>query len=108
MKEIGRRVLERTTQGGILYPARGQPKPLDHAAVFESTESGIGGVVPRYLVNEAAVSKAEELIESRQYVVRSECSEVQPTADTENRFLEPSRPGGLRPLASRIDRGSGG
>jgi hypothetical protein len=44
--------------------------------------------VARYLVNEAAVAKAEQLIESRQFVVRSEWSEVQPTADTENRYLE--------------------
>lgn len=42
----------------------------------------------RYLVNEAAIAKAEELIESRQYVVRSEWSEVQPTTDAENRYLE--------------------
>ena len=44
--------------------------------------------MPKYLVNEAAVAKAEELIEARQYVVRSEWSEVQPTAADENEFLE--------------------
>ena len=44
--------------------------------------------MPKYLVNEAAVAKAEELIETRQYVVRSEWSEVQPAAADENEFLE--------------------
>ncbi|MGH8916276.1 MAG: hypothetical protein ACRDZM_17400 [Acidimicrobiia bacterium] len=41
-----------------------------------------------YLVNEAAVAKAKEMIESRQYVVRSEWSEVQPTSAAENQYLE--------------------
>ena len=42
----------------------------------------------KYRVNEEAVTKAEELIEARLYVVRSEWSEVQPDAATENAFLE--------------------
>lgn len=46
------------------------------------------GSVARYLVNEAGVAKAEELIGSRQYVVRSEWSEVQPIAAAENDYLE--------------------
>lgn len=41
-----------------------------------------------YSVNEAAVARAEELIAARQYVVRSEWSEVQPTAAEENGYLE--------------------
>jgi hypothetical protein len=44
--------------------------------------------VPKYLVNEAALARAEELIEARQYVVRSEWSEVQPDASAENDFLD--------------------
>lgn len=44
--------------------------------------------MPKYLVNEAAVAKAEELIEARRYVVRSEWSEVQPSAASENDFLD--------------------
>jgi hypothetical protein len=44
--------------------------------------------MPKYLVNEAAVAFAEELIAARRYVVRSEWSEVQPDADAENGFLE--------------------
>jgi hypothetical protein len=44
--------------------------------------------MPKYLVNETAVARAEKLIEGRQYVVRSEWSEVQPTAADENEFLD--------------------
>jgi hypothetical protein len=35
---------------------------------------GANGSMPKYLVNEAAVARAEKLIEARQYVVRSEWS----------------------------------
>jgi hypothetical protein len=42
----------------------------------------------KYRVNDEAVAKAEELIEARLYVIRSEWSEVQPDAETENAFLE--------------------
>lgn len=42
----------------------------------------------KYEVNPEAVARAEELIEARQYVVRSEWSEIQPTAQEENEFLE--------------------
>ncbi len=41
-----------------------------------------------YTVNERAVAKARELIDARQYVLRSEWSQVQPTAEDENAFLE--------------------
>jgi hypothetical protein len=44
--------------------------------------------VASYTVNERAVAKARRLIDSRQYVLRSEWGRVQPTADDENRFLE--------------------
>ncbi|MET0565997.1 MAG: hypothetical protein ABW021_06120 [Acidimicrobiia bacterium] len=44
--------------------------------------------MPKYLVNEAAVARAEQLIEARQYVLRSEWSEVQPTAADENEYLD--------------------
>jgi hypothetical protein len=43
--------------------------------------------VAKYTVNERAVVKAESLIRSRQYVLRSEWGEVQPKAEDENRFL---------------------
>ena len=41
-----------------------------------------------YTVNEEAVARARELIEARQYVLRSEWGEVQPRAAQENEFLE--------------------
>lgn len=41
-----------------------------------------------YEVNEAGVTRARRLIDARQYVVRSEWGDVQPTADDENDYLE--------------------
>ena len=42
----------------------------------------------KYSLNEAGVAKAKALIDARQYVVRSTWSDVQPSADDENTFLE--------------------
>ena len=42
----------------------------------------------RYTVNERAVDRARQLIEARQYVVRSEWGDAQPRAADENAFLE--------------------
>ncbi|HEU4895405.1 MAG TPA: hypothetical protein VFT85_06175 [Acidimicrobiia bacterium] len=44
--------------------------------------------MPKYLVNEAAIAKARDLIDSRQYVLRSRWSDVQPSSHTEDAFLE--------------------
>jgi hypothetical protein len=41
-----------------------------------------------YTVNPDAVAFAEQLIDKRQYVLRSEWGQVQPKADAENAFLE--------------------
>lgn len=41
-----------------------------------------------YAVNEAGVENARRLIDARQYVLRSEWGEVQPSADDENTYLE--------------------
>jgi hypothetical protein len=41
-----------------------------------------------YRVNEAAVARAEELIDARQYVLTSDWNRVQPRAAQENAFLE--------------------
>ena len=41
-----------------------------------------------YTVNPAAVSKARQLIEGRQYVLDSDWGEVQPRAEQENSYLE--------------------
>jgi hypothetical protein len=41
-----------------------------------------------YSLNKAAVKKAKDLIEKRQYVVESDWGASQPSADDENAFLE--------------------
>ena len=40
-----------------------------------------------YSVNERAVARARELIDARQYVLRSQWNDVQPSAAEENAFL---------------------
>ena len=44
--------------------------------------------MPRYEVNDAAFKHARELIERRQYILRSDWGERQPTAADQNRFLK--------------------
>jgi hypothetical protein len=44
--------------------------------------------VASYSVNKRAVARAEDLIKSRQYVLRSDWGDVQPSANDENAFLE--------------------
>ena len=41
-----------------------------------------------YTVNQAAVAKAEELIDARQYVLESDWGEVQPKAEAQNWYLD--------------------
>ena len=41
-----------------------------------------------YTVNTAAVARAQELIEKRQYVLDSDWGDVQPDADAQNAYLE--------------------
>lgn len=41
-----------------------------------------------YSVNRSAVAHARKLIEARQYVLRSDWGERQPSAEDENRYLE--------------------
>jgi hypothetical protein len=43
--------------------------------------------VATYRLNEAAVARAERLIDARQYVLSSDWGRVQPRADQENAFL---------------------
>jgi hypothetical protein len=43
--------------------------------------------VATYLVNDAGLAHARELIAARRYVLRSEWGRVQPSADAENAFL---------------------
>jgi hypothetical protein len=42
----------------------------------------------KYTVNRAAVARAEELIDARQYVLDSRWEDAQPRAEDENEFLE--------------------
>jgi hypothetical protein len=42
----------------------------------------------KYTVNDAAVAKAEELIDARQYVLESDWGEVQPNAEAQNWYLD--------------------
>ncbi|GAA5155718.1 hypothetical protein GCM10023340_41730 [Nocardioides marinquilinus] len=42
----------------------------------------------RYAVNDAAVARARELIETRQYVLDSDWGVVQPGAEAQNAYLE--------------------
>jgi len=42
----------------------------------------------RYALNDEAVAHVRRLIDARQYVLRSDWGESQPTADDENAFLE--------------------
>jgi hypothetical protein len=44
--------------------------------------------VPSYIVNEAGVAHAHKLIDSRQYVLRSEWNRLQPTAAKETAYLK--------------------
>jgi RNase P/RNase MRP subunit POP5 len=44
--------------------------------------------VAKYKVNDAGLAKAKALIDARRYVVRSRWSDVQPSADEQNKFLE--------------------
>jgi hypothetical protein len=43
--------------------------------------------VASYTVNQAAVTRARRLIDTRQYVLNSDWGEAQPRADAENAFL---------------------
>jgi hypothetical protein len=43
--------------------------------------------MPKYLVNDAGVARAHELIDARQYVLRSTWNEAQPKAASQDEFL---------------------
>ena len=42
----------------------------------------------KYLLNDAAMAKARQLIDARQYVLDSDWGEVQPRADDQNSYLD--------------------
>jgi hypothetical protein len=45
----------------------------------------------KYLLNDAAVAKARELIDARQYVLDSDWGDVQPNASAQNDYLDSHR-----------------
>jgi hypothetical protein len=61
-----------------VYPLGGAPRAVNW----------VGSPPMRYRVNEGAVTKAHQLIDAHQYVLRSEWNRVQPTADDQNHFLD--------------------
>jgi hypothetical protein len=64
--------------------------------------------VTSYSVNERSVARARQLIEARQYVLRSEWNQVQPRAAEENAFLESHSWDEYSGSASRADGWGGG
>jgi hypothetical protein len=66
--------------GGVVYPGQ---------AVIRLYRAGLASLpMASYSVNDRGVAHARRLIESRQYVLRSEWGEVQPRAARENAYLE--------------------
>jgi hypothetical protein len=61
---------------------------LSGAAASRRPEVGRRGSVASYTVDERAVVRPRELIDGRQYVLRSRWGDVQPGADAENAYLE--------------------
>ena len=57
-------------------------------AVIGDVRRGQDSTVASYTVNKRAVARARQLVEGRQYVLRSEWGDVQPRAVEENDFLE--------------------
>jgi len=55
--------------------------------VIGDVRRGQDSTVASYTVNERAVARARQLIEGRQYVLRSEWGDVQPRAPEENDYL---------------------
>ena len=63
----------------------GDGDPGEHRA---SCRTGDNARMAKYTVNPAGVARARELIDARQYVLRSEWGWVQPRAADENAYLE--------------------
>jgi hypothetical protein len=61
------------------------PARLDNAFVRTGCDNPD---LASYSVNKRAVARAEQLIKGRQYVLRSDWGDVQPSAKEENAFLE--------------------
>ena len=61
--------------------------------------------VASYSVNDAAVARARQLIDARQYVLDSDWGDVQPSADDENAYLESHSWDEYAGVAPRAHRG---
>jgi hypothetical protein len=65
------------------------PRILNRPAfACRGPDSGNIGRMASYTVNPAAVARARQLIDARQYVLNSDWGGVQPSADTQNTFLQ--------------------
>ncbi|HET6623847.1 MAG TPA: hypothetical protein VFG70_04900 [Gaiellaceae bacterium] len=71
----------------MVPPCRFAFGPVYPEAERRNQDRRQNGRTASYTVNERAVARARELIESRQYVVRSEWGDVQPRAADQDRYL---------------------
>jgi hypothetical protein len=68
---------------------------------------GQNACVPTYWVNEEAVRHAKQMIDARQYMLRSRWQDLQPRTREQNGVPEDALLGGVRRLASRPYGGRG-
>ena len=98
----------RTTRSAAPRPAPtpAGPRPADGKALSERTARPTWSewAVASYTVNSARSHRRRRLIDAHQYVLESVWSDVQPSAEDENAFLEGALMGGLRHLASGTHR----
>ena len=65
---------------------RGDPTSVNGARALRGAWNN--RPIAAYAVNKRAVQRARRLIEARQYVLRSDWGDVQPSAEAENAYLE--------------------
>jgi hypothetical protein len=63
-------------------------RTFNSVLVLGSNAAGHNRPMASYQLNNEAVANARRLIDGKQYVLRSEWGDVQPSADDENRYLE--------------------
>jgi hypothetical protein len=66
----------------------GGPRPRAWSRDLADTRFGENARLPAYTLNEDAVRHAKQLIDARQYVLRSRWQDVQPRAREQNAFLK--------------------
>jgi hypothetical protein len=72
----------------VQIPTTVRPKPTGGRGVTRRVGGYTQRNMAKYVLNEAAVTKARKLIDGRQYVLDSDWGEVQPKAPDQNSFLE--------------------